>query len=209
VRRPSLLALSGEQKKEPEAAAKPRAPRCGPDSTSPARRSSSPGGAASSSPVRLPLRRAMQSRSTEASSTGQKLRWWTPSAAPPPPPLRRLCCSRSSNGIRRRGIRRPSGESGAAAGNPAPDLRAPCSGRRAMVAVVVPSYLRGASSGDPLLLCFSPALPLLRGGWGRRAGCVGPCIPFIPHRALFGARAAERDRSVGFAVPRCGQKNCK
>jgi hypothetical protein len=36
VRRPSLPALSGEQEKEPETAAQPRAPRRGPTSTSPA-----------------------------------------------------------------------------------------------------------------------------------------------------------------------------
>jgi hypothetical protein len=145
-------------------------------------------------------------------------------SCPPPPPCSPICEAASSARVRIEGPRlcsgRRTGPRGWAGdgGGSGPSSRGATrsSGtrpnptrRRAMVAVVVPSYLRGASSGDPLQLCFSPALPLLRGGWGRRAGCVGPRIPFIPYRALFGARATERDRSVGFAVPRCGEKNGK
>jgi hypothetical protein len=256
----------------------------------------------------------MQSRSTEASSTGQELRWKTPFAAPPPPPcgasaapsrpggdrapghggpvrgtlsgappsrasstsstcgsvVVRSCCPpcspicEAASSVRADDVEQARAESSGPGGGAcrhapgssvltelvgspaaAPGARCvtcsalaaaqglggglgtaeerPSSGgatrssgtrpgptrHRAMVAVVVPSYLRRASSGNPLPLCFSPPLPLLRGGWGRRAGCVGPRIPFIPYRALFGAQAAERDRSVGFTVPRCGEKNGK
>jgi hypothetical protein len=153
VRRPSLPALSSEQEKEPEAAAQPQAPRRGPDSTSPARRSSSPAwrglellGVVSSS-----AGDAEQEHEGELDRPGaavaDALCCTSPSSLAVPLLLQVL--QRSSHlrpllhrprHLRRRGIWRPGGEPGAAAGNSTQDLRAPCSG--------CPRRTRGQAGGD-------------------------------------------------------------